>query len=217
YADNNFNQVGFFPTPEEQDAFPRTVGLFTNLAPTYFSGARKGLACSLAYLTSVSGSLSFNSKLSPLTASLLQQLLPSREIFIDTACIEFKPIDMQLGQSTMHVKAVDSLTEAANFSYHLGRQDSFGQTTLAVLKNDGVSGFISMPRRRIVASNLWMSSELEYPLDTFLKTCSIALMYSEDLVANRIVLHNQADGVSKRDINLITELFYSVGISLEIK
>ena len=216
YSETQFNQAGFFPVPAEQDAYPMTSGLFTSLTPTWFSGARKGLACALAYLTSVSGLLSFNSKISPLTASLLQGLFPSREILVDTGCVEFKPLDMQLGQATMHVGIFNRPIDAVQFNSELNDSNRFDETSLAIVKNDGISGFLSMPRHRLVTSNFWMSKELEMPFDSFLKACSLALMYSEDLVANRIVLHYPNSGVGFDEMKIISDLFYSVGLTLEV-
>jgi len=213
YTMDSFRNVGFFAEPEEQDGYPPSGSLITNLAPTFFSGARNGLACALAFGSFASGILSFRSKIAPLTATLIQRLMPNGEVFVDTRAIDFKPTDIQLGKSTLHVLAADSFLESTKFVDAVEAMPG-NHTHLCILKNDGVRGFLSSPRGRLVCSNYWLRSNLSSASDALMALCAIALMYSEDLGAGRILLYG-APEVEDPFWNALSDVFYSVGISLE--
>lgn len=213
YTMDKFKNVGFFAVPSEQDGFPPLLSLTTELAPTFFSGGRSGLACAMAFGTFTSGVLSFKNKITPLTANLFQQLLPDGELFVDTSSIDFKPTDMQLGESTLHVATGDSLSKLVEFAEEVVALPG-NNTYLCVVRNDGVKGYLASPRGRIVPSNYWLRSELTSPSDSLMALCSLALMYSEDLGVGRISLHNPPV-VDEGFLSAVEKVLYSVGISLE--
>ncbi len=217
FVQNEFGQAGFQASTEEQDGSPHVSWLFTDLAPTWFSGPRRALGCSLPFLSFVSGKLSVDTKMTPLTASLVRELLPPGEVFIDSQNIEFKPTDIQKGGSTLHVKSVETLKEAEEFIKNsLESDNGIRQTAVAILKNDGVRGYISNPQYRIVSSNLWLLNHLSSERESFYHLCSLALMYSEDLAAGRVIIHGMPS-VPENELVKLVQAFYSVGISLEVR
>lgn len=217
YVEDEFNRCGFQATPSGQDGYPKVPFLFTSLAPSWFSGARKSLALGLSFLTSVSGQIVIDGRLSPLTASLLLELVPSGEVFFPSESVEFKPTDIQKGASTLHVFACETLLESASvLSEIVSQEGGYQQTALVLLKDDAVRGFFSTPSSRVVASNYWMLRELANAEEQFLGLAVLSLMYSEDLVASKIVLHGPPP-VREEFIKKISNAFYSVGLVLEIE
>lgn len=217
YQQDNFLRAGFIATPEEQDGFPRVAELYASLAPTWFSGGRRALAGALSNLTYVSGKLSVDQKFAPLTAELVRSLLPSSEVFINTENIDFKPTDIQKGGSTLHVKSVSSVSEGEEF-HGLVRQIDGGvrQTSLSIIRNDGLRGYFSTPTSRSVSSNYWLVEALDSSIQQIYSLAALALMYSEDLSAAKIVFHTSL--LPDEQIHkVLRESFYSVGINLEIR
>lgn len=216
YKHDEFLRAGFLAQTEEQDGTPRIDWLYTSLAPTWFSGNRRALACALSNITYVSGKLSVDQEFSPLTANLVRNLLPSTEVFINTSNINFKPTDMQRGGSTLHVKALNSIEDADRFQKLVNEIDGGSrQTCLVILKNDGVKGFLGTPNSRIVSSNFWLVQELSSAKQQICSLAALALMYSEDLSVAKVVLHTPLS-VPPETIRVLRESFYSVGIALEI-
>lgn len=215
YIQDDFQRYGFSAEPENQDGFPKVSFLYASLAPIWFSGARKALAESISRLMYVSGQLNIGSPLSPLTASIVMKLVPRGEVFFPGELVEFAPKDIKRGQSTLHVKTFAKLEEAANFVASLPEGDKHTfHTGLAIVKNDKVKGYFASPNSRIVASNYWLIEKLESEINQILALAALALMYSEDLLVGRIILHNPPV-VESRVLDILAQAFYSVGIVLE--
>lgn len=216
FEQDDFQRCGFKGNPEEQDGYPRVDFLFAQLAPTWFSGGRRGLASALAFLESVSGKLTFDSKITPLTASIIRDLLPQGEVFIDSNCIDFKPTDIQQGGSTLHVGSLPNLAEAEKFvTSSCSEMGGIRQSALALVPNDGIRGYWSSPQFRIVPSNLWLIERLSSSKESLNSILALALMYSEDLSARKIKVYSDLD-VDGEYIQLVKQAFFTVGINLEV-
>lgn len=216
YIQDDYQRVGFKATPEDQDSWPKVPFLFTSLAPSMFDGPRKALAGALAHLSHAAGKLSIDGVVSPLTARQIHELANTDQLFLDTNCISFRPTDIQQGSSELHVSVVETLQEADSFVTHVLNDKDSSRTALALVPNDGIQGFLAAPRFRIIPSNLWSLKNLDDERSYFLGLASLALMYSMDLSAGRIVLH-QIPELGDRDLGILEHTFYSVGTTLEVR
>ena len=211
---DDFRRTTFSAEFEDLDAVSRAPFLKTDLAPSMFDGPRKALCSALPHLTNTSGRLLLDGQIAPLTAKGMKDLGRFQDFDVDTASVRYDPTDIPAGSSQLHVKACDGLVEAASFvdSFRAAKSNI---TALAIVPDQGLRGFLSEPRFRIIPSNLWMSKKIDDEETYFFKLVALGLLYSIDLRAGTLVIDSDVD-VPETTLNNMRNVLFTVGLNLEL-
>lgn len=211
---DDFRRTVFRAEHEDLDAVSRAPFLKTDLAPSMFDGPRKALCSALPHLTNTSGRLHLDGQVAPLTAKGLKNLGRFQDLDVDTGSVRYAPTDIPAGSSHLHVKSCTDLVEAAEFvdSFRAAKSNI---TALAIVPDQGLRGFLSEPRFRIIPSNLWMSKQIDGEDTYFFKLVALGLLYSIDLRAGKLVIDSDVE-VSETTLDNMRNVLFTVGLNLEL-